>query len=189
MTPADRIEAAIPLMNLEERMKGLPPILDATCGARMMWFDKHNPLALFVDKKVVPPRMVGNGRNSRIFSVDPDMVVDFTNMPFDDNSFCLVVWDPPHLIRSGDKAYMTVKYGRLDEHWRDTLRLGFQECMRVLKPGGTLIFKWSEIQIDTADAIAAIGQEPLFGHKSGRKMNTHWMTFMKLHDELRTGES
>ena len=26
-------------------------ILDACCGSRMFWFDKHNPLALFVDKR------------------------------------------------------------------------------------------------------------------------------------------
>lgn len=25
-------------------------ILDACCGSRMFWFDKHNPLVLFVDK-------------------------------------------------------------------------------------------------------------------------------------------
>lgn len=26
-------------------------ILDACCGSRMFWFDKYNPLALFVDKR------------------------------------------------------------------------------------------------------------------------------------------
>ena len=26
-------------------------ILDACCGSRMFWFDKHNPLVLFVDKR------------------------------------------------------------------------------------------------------------------------------------------
>lgn len=26
-------------------------ILDACCGSRMFWFNKHNPLALFVDKR------------------------------------------------------------------------------------------------------------------------------------------
>ena len=158
----------------------LPPILDATCGARMMWFDKHNPLALFVDKREVPPRMVGKGRNARKFSVDPDMIADFTSLPFEADSFHLVVWDPPHLIRVGDEAYMAVKYGKLDEHWRDTLRLGFKECMRVLKPYGTLVFKWSEVQVQAAEVIEAIGAVPLFGHRSGAKANTHWMVFMKV---------
>ena len=26
-------------------------ILDVTCGARTMWFDKQNPLAVFCDKR------------------------------------------------------------------------------------------------------------------------------------------
>ena len=47
---------------------------------------------------------------------------------------------------------------------------------------GCLVFKWSDIQISTREVITAIGQEPLFGHRSGKKMNTHWMCYMKLVD-------
>ncbi len=32
----------------------MKPILDVCCGARMMWFDKRNPLATFVDKRQQP---------------------------------------------------------------------------------------------------------------------------------------
>ena len=32
-------------------MKNEKLILDACCGSRMFWFNKHNPLALFVDKR------------------------------------------------------------------------------------------------------------------------------------------
>ena len=37
-------------------------ILDACCGSRMFWFDKHNPLALFVDKRseIVTAKVKGN---------------------------------------------------------------------------------------------------------------------------------
>lgn len=28
------------------------------------------------------------------------------------------------------------------------------------------------------------GQEPLFGHRSGKKMNTHWMCFMKFAEDI-----
>ncbi len=157
----------------------LPPVLDATCGGRMMWFDKQNPRALYVDRRTVDPIRVGNGRNSRDFSVAPDIVADFTNLPFPDESFYLVVFDPPHLIRAGDDSYMAVKYGKLGGDWREVLKAGFAECMRVLRPGGTLIFKWSEIQIPASEIIAVVGHNPLFGHKSGRKMNTHWMAFLK----------
>lgn len=51
--------------------------------------------------------------------------------------------------------------------------------MRVLDDYGVLIFKWSEVQIPTSKVIEAIGQKPLFGHISGKKSNTHWMTFMR----------
>ena len=63
------------------------------------------------------------------------------------------------------------------------IRKGFEECMRVLKPDGVLIFKWSDISVSTREILNVIGQEPLFGHRSGVKMNTHWMCFMKFCDD------
>jgi hypothetical protein len=91
------------------------------------------------------------------------------------------VFDPPHLIHAGDNSYMAIKYGKMEDYnWKDTLYKGFSQCMRVLKPYGTLIFKWSEYQIPTSEVIKAIGQQPLFGHISGKASKTHWMTFMKL---------
>ena len=86
------------------------PILDATCGGRMMWFDKHNPDCLFVDKRTVPEMRLCDGR---AFSVEPDLIADFTDLPFDDDTFYLVVFDPPHLKDIGKSAYMAIKYGRL----------------------------------------------------------------------------
>lgn len=83
-------------------------ILDATCGARTIWFDKQNPRTVFFDK-----------------------------------------------------------------------RCGFRECMRVLKPDGVLIFKWSEYDIPASKVWKAIGQEPLFGHRSGKQSRTFWACFMK----------
>jgi len=28
----------------------LPPVLDACCGPKGMWFDKHDPRAIFLDR-------------------------------------------------------------------------------------------------------------------------------------------
>lgn len=156
-----------------------PPILDATCGGRMMWFNKNNPNALYVDHRELDEVDLNEGRK---FSVHPDVIADFRNLPFPAETFSLVVFDPPHLINVNDDAYMAIKFERLTDDWKDVIRDGFNDCMRVLKPLGTLILKWSEIQISTREVINAIGQEPLFGHTSGRKMNTHWMCFMKLQD-------
>lgn len=141
-----------------------------------MWFDKENPSALYLDNREVTDVELYDGRK---FSVNPDMVADFTDLPFEDSSFYLVVFDPPHLIRAGDDAYMKIKYGKLGTDWKETLKNGFIECMRVLKPGGTLIFKWNEYQIPVKDVLNAIEQKPLFGHRSGKASKTHWMTFLK----------
>jgi len=141
-----------------------------------MWFDKNNPLCLYVDKREFENIELCDGRK---FSVTPDVVADFTDMQFDDNSFYLVVFDPPHLVKVGETSYMAKKYGKLDESWEQTIKDGFDECMRVLKPYGTLIFKWNECQIPTKKIIEVVGEDPLFGHKSGKLSKTHWMTFLK----------
>lgn len=160
-------------MNAE---KALPPVLDVTCGGRMMWFDKHNPLALYVDNREVPDVELCDGRS---FSVEPDIIADFRKLPFPDDSFNLVVFDPPHLVRAGEDSYMKTKYGKLEPGWETTLHDGFVECMRVLRPGGTLIFKWNEYQVPVRDVLKAIGEKPLFGHRSGKASKTHWMVFIK----------
>lgn len=164
--------------------ENLPPILDATCGSRMIWFRKDCPDALFCDNREVDGESIwtGNGpggKSARKLNVHPDMIVDFTKMPFPDNSFWLVVFDPPHLNHGGDNAWLIRKYGRLDKNWPTMIRDGFNECMRVLKPFGTLIFKWSEYQIPVGKVWDAIGEKPLFGTRCGKSAKTIWATFMK----------
>lgn len=61
----------------------------------------------------------------------------------------------------------------------DQLRAGFAECFRVLKPNGTLVFKWNETQVKTREVLALTTHKPLFGQVSGAKGMTHWLVFMK----------
>ena len=75
------------------------------------------------------------------------------------------------------------KYGKLPPNWKEYLRDGFAECWRVLRPYGTLIFKWCEYDIPTKEVIAVIGREPLYGHRSGKQSRTHWMAFVKIPEE------
>lgn len=160
-------------------------ILDVTCGGRMMWFNKQNPHALYCDKRDEEHCARWGANNSeRRITVHPDTLCDFTNLPFEAESFYLVVFDPPHLMRVGESSWTKKAYGSLDGDWKEIISAGFNECMRVLKQYGTLIFKWSEIQIPTRDVINAIGQDPLFGHISGKKSNTHWLTFMKFEEGI-----
>ena len=161
-------------------------ILDVTCGSRSIWFNKNHPSAIYCDRRKEEWHgEFGNAlkkdgtKKHRQLIIDPDVQCDFTDLPFDDNSFSLVVFDPPHIEGLNENSWTKKAYGSLDRDWRQVLHDGFLECMRVLKPFGVLVFKWSETQISTPEVIKAIGQHPLFGHRSGKKMNTHWMCFMK----------
>lgn len=51
--------------------------------------------------------------------------------------------------------------------------------MRVLKPNGTLIFKWNQKQISIKKILEIINHKPLFGHVTGNKGNTIWIAFLK----------
>ena len=168
-------------MNLSDKY-----ILDATCGSRTIWFQKSHPPAVYMDCREEHDTVIWKSTKNdsvRKLDVEPDVVSDFTEMPFPDNTFHLVVFDPPHLLKIGDNAWMRKKYGKLPKDWSKLIHDGFWECMRVLKPCGTLIFKWSEIDIPTREVIKAIGQDPLFGHRSGKAMKTHWLCFMKLEEK------
>lgn len=159
-------------------------VLDATCGSRMMWFNHENPDAIYVDCREVDAKLIWeskDGKDLRYLDIHPDVIADFTHLPFPDNTFYLCVFDPPHVKRIGKNAWLAQKYGRLHDDWEKMIHDGFHECIRVLKPNGTLIFKWSEIDFTVKQVLAAIGDEykPLFGHPSGKVGKTIWMTFMK----------
>lgn len=157
------------------------PILDACCGGKMFYFDKNDPRVLFQDIRCEETTLC----DGRKFSVTPDIVGDFTSMDFPDNTFSMVVFDPPHLRwwgKNPDKkptGFQQTKYGTLRADWKDTLAKGFAECFRVLRPGGFLIFKWNEHDIKVSTILKLTDQKPIFGHKSGKRANTHWICFMK----------
>lgn len=150
-------------------------ILDPCCGSRMFWFDKANQGVLFGDIRDEKHVLC----DGRVLKVEPDVLMDFRSLPFPDGQFRMVVFDPPHLVRAGRDSWLRAKYGILTDDWRDDIRKGFAECFRVLTPGGFLIFKWNETQITVGQILALTDQKPLFGHPSGKKGGTHWITFMK----------
>lgn len=147
-------------------------ILDACCGSRMFWFDKENSDVVFADNRELETTLC----DGRKLVVKPDIQIDFRDMPFDNESFKMVVFDPPHLLRAGETSWLRQKYGILPEEWREYISKGFDECMRVLEKDGVLIFKWNEQQIKLSEILANIKYKPLFGDKRAK---THWMVFMK----------
>lgn len=150
-------------------------ILDACCGSKMFWFDKENPHVLFGDIRTESHTLC----DGRSLEIKPDIEMDFREMPFADNTFKLVVFDPPHLKTLGKTSWMAKKYGVLSKNWQDDILRGFNECYRVLDLHGTLIFKWNESEIKLSELLKLIDKTPLFGHTSGRQNKTIWLCFLK----------
>ena len=114
--------------SLRIKMYSGKKVLDVCCGGRMFYKNKQDERVLFCDKRELETTLC----DGRKFVVKPDMLADFRNLPFDDESFALVVFDPPHLLKVGDSAYMALKYGKLTAEWKAELGRGFDECWRRL---------------------------------------------------------
>ena len=150
-------------------------VIDVCCGSKMMYFDKDAPYVLFQDVRKENDVLC----DGRKLIISPDIIGDFTNMPYKNNFFNLVVFDPPHLNAVGDASWLKKKYGRLPTFWKNYLETGFNECWRILSYGGTLIFKWNETQIKLKEVLACFNQKPLFGYTTTHNLKTHWMVFYK----------
>lgn len=150
-------------------------VIDVCCGSKMFWFDKNNPLVVFQDKRNLKTELC----DGRSLIIAPDVIADFTKMPWSDEQFKMVVFDPPHLNKIGDDAWMALKYGKLPADFITLLTDGFKECFRVLQQDGVLIFKWNESQIKTSEILKCSQYNPMFGHISGKRADTHWICFIK----------
>lgn len=160
----------------------MKPVLDACCGSRMFWFDRRHPRVVYQDNRRERHSLKDKSSKGgyRELVIDPDVLGDFTNMEFPDESFALVVFDPPHLERNGDSGWLAKKYGKLGTDWREDLRKGFAECFRVLRPEGTLVFKWNEEDVPVGEILKLTDAKPLFGNRCGKTAKSHWLVFMKL---------
>lgn len=162
----------------ERSEANFPPVLDACCGPRMMWYDPKDKRAIFVDKRC-ETICADHSDGQKEIVVAPDLVADFTQLPFPDETFALVVLDPPHVRRLEALGIITKLYGTLLPGWEDVLRDGLAECFRVLRPEGVLIFKWSSVEVPLARVLQLTDQKPLFGHHTGARAMTHWVCFLK----------
>ncbi len=151
-------------------------ILDMCCGSRMFWLDKQDSRAIFSDLRSESHKLC----DGRLLNIAPDVIADFRHLPFPADTFAQVVFDPPHLERAGENSWMRKKYGALDKStWTQDIRAGFAEAFRVLRPNGTLIFKWNETQIPVSKVIALTDQKPTILQRTGKGDKTHWIIFLK----------
>lgn len=151
-------------------------VLDACCGPRGMWCDKHDSRIIGLDKRceTVSWNEAGGPRELEIV---PDIVGDFREMPFPDGTFSFVLYDHPHLKWAGKSGRFFLRYGELDRtSWEEDMAAGFRECLRVLRPGGILLFKWSTCQIQMKEVARLFPCPPLFDSRQGK---THHIIFIK----------
>lgn len=157
-------------------------ILDATAGSRSIWYQKKHPFVVFMDKRIEEYQ---DPRKDRYFvhRVKPMIKGIWENLPFKDETFDMVVFDPPHLIKDRTKwgrIHLEMKYGALyTDNWKHEIQKGSMELFRVLKPNGTFIFKWNEVNKKVEDLLKLFPYQPMFGTITGQKNNTHWILFIK----------
>lgn len=155
-------------------------ILDATAGPKGMWYQKSHPYVTFLDRR--------NGKYGK-YKIKPDVTSDWKDMPFPDNSFDMVIFDPPHIIQNADSGHMVDEYGRLGiDTWQQELQVGINQCFRVLKKDGFFVLKWAETKrwghsIPIEQILKLIPYKPLFGTRTGNSNNNHWIVFLKYRKE------
>jgi len=158
-------------------------ILDACCGGKNMWFNKNHPNTIYIDHR---KRKKGHAHRSKnkYHKIEPDYIMDNRKLEFKDNSFKLVVLDPPFFTRKEGydaNSDMVQCYGFLNPiTWKKDLKKMFDEAWRVLDDFGILIFKWNEMQKNKKEVLEVLGKEPLFGHSTKNYTNTIWFCFMKI---------
>lgn len=107
------------------------PTLDPTYG-RGTWWKAFRPTDLTACD--LDPEKSPLGRS-----------VDFTALPFPDENFRAVVFDPPYKLNGTPTADIDARYGvdvyRSREDRHRLIRDGVAECTRVLERGGFLLVK------------------------------------------------
>ena len=162
-------------------------ILDATCGTKSMWFNPNHPLVTYLDCREGKYHYANkDGSGKTTINIHPDVVADWTKkLPFNDNTFDMVLFDPPHYVRSKPMGKCFAYYGYLpSDDWKQILSIGINELFRVLKQEGVFIFKWSEHSRSMKEVLNLFPYPPIFGNKNlnlnpGRSNEVFWLVFLK----------
>lgn len=151
-------------------------ILDACCGGRHFWLDKENKNTVFMDIRSTEK---GDLKLQPNWRVNPDVIGSYLDIPFKNETFNLVIWDIPHKIKK-DKGLITKKYGFLGDKWKEELPIGFKEIMRILKPKGVLIFKFSDLDIPFKEVLSLFDDMPILGTPTKKGVNnTAFFVYVK----------
>jgi ubiquinone/menaquinone biosynthesis C-methylase UbiE len=153
-------------------------ILDATCGLKEMWHNKNPNDVIFLD--IRKGKIVYNSKYSdytmELGFVNPTILGTHEKLPFRNESFDMIVFDPPHII-SHPTGILHEKYTTLKKNWVKYLYNTTKELFRVLKKEGFLIFKWAETSKPLNKILAIFPYKPYFG--TNTKSDTYFIVFRK----------
>lgn len=118
-------------------------MLDATAGNRMMWKNtKTPPNTVFFDKEPY-------------LKIPPDIVGIWERLPFRDNVFDTIIFDPPHYPNFGPnsrhanpKSHSWFGMFGTKKKLVRAMAKGLQEFIRVGKSDVRLCFKWCDTRIE-----------------------------------------
>ena len=153
-------------------------ILDATCGLKQIWLNKNPKDTIYLDLREGKIEYPSKYRNH---SVEPTIVADNRMLPLKDESFDMVIYDPPYILANKATGVLTTKYGILNPFtWRNDIYRTTRELIRVLKQGGFMIFKWGENNKTIKEALKLFPIKPLFGtNTSNYRVKTWFIVFRK----------
>jgi len=149
--------------------------LDASAGARMMWPNKNPPLTVFMDKNVEAWR-------------PPDVFGCWEHLPFKDDIFETVFFDPPHKLgRTTGRGFWATPSHR-NYYGSDLPKIKFRvgvyrgtrEFLRVAK---RLCFKWNDIELSIERVLSLFPKEwkevyrKVIDKGLKTKTLTFWITF------------
>lgn len=154
-------EAIKTLINIHSSVEN-PKILDCTYNKGVMWKNTdYKPIRMDIDPSL--PNI--------------DVVADFKKMPFEDKSFDIIVFDPPHLPSDigcssvYKEMYNTDKFdeGRERYNISSVFKSFLTEAKRVLVKNGIILAKLADLvhshiyqwqQVDFVNAVREINMMP-----------------------------
>ncbi len=128
-------------------------LIDITAGNRAMWKNKHENGVVFIDKR-------------RNVKPKPDVVAVWAALPFKDGAFDGGVFDPPQMLYKSKGKPMGFnfeeRYGILNrETWEADLSGAVRELLRVIIPGGRILFKWNDNHVSVKRLLACLPVQPV----------------------------
>jgi len=156
-------------------------VLDISAGKRVMWFDKCDPVATFVDIRA---------------EVGPDFVADSRALPYSiGEGYNLIVFDPPHVNTGkpgkGPQAESFQEYyGHFTtEEIRSIIRGSASEAHRVSAPDALMAFKWNDHDQKLSVVLSLMEPwwRPLFGQRTTTRTKhasgTYWVMLVRMNIE------